>query len=115
MNQDPIATELPDLGTYSGRLFLHEPGWHVGLKVGSERTFCYMIAPGQDFYHRIFDGEIFLYRSDERICMACATRRGVITHEPKSLREPWVPLEFDTANIPIAFELNMVDETDRTA
>ena len=39
------------------RLYLHEPGWQIGLKVGSEREFCYAMAPGQDYYHRLLDGE----------------------------------------------------------
>ena len=53
-----------------------EPGWRVEMKVGNERAFCYMMAPGQDYYHRFYDGEIYLKRGDERICMACAQRRG---------------------------------------
>ena len=70
------------------RLFLYEPGWKVGMKVGSEREFCYMMAPGQDFYHRFMDGEIFLQRADERICLACAERRGLLSYTPRTLREP---------------------------
>jgi hypothetical protein len=69
------------------RLFIHEPGWRIGQKVGSIREFCYMIAPGQDFYHRLQDGELYLYHGDERICVACAQRRGLLAFEPKSLRD----------------------------
>jgi len=70
------------------RVFLHEPGWKVGLKVGSEREYCYAMAPGQDYYHRILDGEIYVHRPEERLCFACACRRGILTHAPKALREP---------------------------
>jgi hypothetical protein len=70
------------------RLFLHEAGWRVGLKSGSEREFCYMTAPGQDFYHRLQDGEVFLARGDEKLCLACAERRGLLSYEPRGLREP---------------------------
>ena len=70
------------------RFFLHEPGWRIGLKVGSEREFCYMVAPGEEHYHRIGSGELYVFNSDERLCFACAQRRGVLTHEPKGLRQP---------------------------
>jgi hypothetical protein len=75
------------------RLFLREPGWRIGLKVGSDRTFCYMVAPGQDHYHRLMDGELFLHRGDERLCLPCAARRGLLAFAPKNLREPVIPIE----------------------
>jgi hypothetical protein len=68
------------------RLFIREPGWHVHLKSGSDRMFCFLIAPGEDHYHRIGDGEIYLQRGDERICLPCADRHGLLQHEPKALR-----------------------------
>ena len=47
------------------RMFIFEPGWRVGVKTGSVRELCYMIAPGQDYYHRLLEGEIFLVRDGE--------------------------------------------------
>lgn len=76
-----------------GRIFIHEPGWQVVRKVGSTREFCYMMAPGQDYYHRLLDGELYLVLGDERICFACAERRGLLSREAKSLREPMVPVD----------------------
>ena len=69
------------------RMYLHEPGWRIGVKTGSHREFCYTMAPGEDFYHRLLDGEIFLFRTGERLCLSCASRRGLISLEPKQLRE----------------------------
>jgi hypothetical protein len=83
------------------RLYLNEPGWRIDIKSGSQREFCYMIAPGQDFYHRLRDGEIFLYRDEERLCLACAVRRGLLVREPKRLREAIIPLPFDSETIPL--------------
>jgi hypothetical protein len=78
------------------RLFLREPGWRVAQKVGSERTFCYATAPGQDHYHHIRDGELYVHRGDERLCLPCAARHGLLSFEPRPLREPLIPLgEFD--------------------
>ncbi len=67
------------------RLFLREPGWKVALKVGSERMFCYMMAPGQNYYHRLLDGEVYVTHGDERICLACASRRGLLSFEARGL------------------------------
>lgn len=71
----------------SSRLYMAEPGWRIGVKAGNDREFCYTMTPGQDFYHRLLDGEIFLYRHDEKLCLACASRRGLLVGEPRRLRE----------------------------
>ncbi len=68
------------------RLFVREPGWKVVLKVGSERMFCFLMNPGETTYHRLGDGEIYLQRGDERICIPCADRQRLLHHEPKTLR-----------------------------
>jgi hypothetical protein len=86
MNPDPRRPEGDDEPT-PRRLYLFEPGWRVAMKVGNDREFCYMMAPGQDYYHRFYDGEIYLRRGDERICMACAQRRGLLSYAPRALRE----------------------------
>lgn len=81
------------------RLFIHEPGWRIGRKSGSTREFCYMIAPGEDYYHRLLDGELFVHHRDERLCLACAERRGLISYEPKALREAPTLIEIDAADV----------------
>jgi hypothetical protein len=69
------------------RLFLFEKDWRVEVKLDSEREFCYMMAPGQDYYHRLHDGEIYLAREDEKLCLACAQRRGMLSFTPRILPE----------------------------
>jgi hypothetical protein len=80
------------------RLFLFEPGWRIGVKRTCEREFCFTITPGQDYYHRLHEGELFLERGDERLCLACAERRGLLAYEPRALRESLTSLEFDAAD-----------------
>src|SRR5262249_21663197 len=82
--RNPSESDAPAEST---RIFLREPGWRIGHKVGSVREFCYMMAPGQDYYHRLLDGEVYLYNAEERLCFACAERRGLLSREAKSLRE----------------------------
>jgi hypothetical protein len=68
------------------RLFLREPGWKVGHKHDSQREFCFQVYPGDDSHHRIAVGEMFVYSPDERLCLPCADRRGLIQFEPLALR-----------------------------
>ncbi len=85
MSYEPTPSSAPPL---AHRLFLHEPGWRVALKVGSDREFCYAMNPGQDFYHRLLEGEVYILNNEERLCLACAERRGMLSERPKGLREP---------------------------
>ena len=95
MTDEPDARDAQRPPLAQTRLFLHEPGWRIALKVGSDRTFCYMTAPGQDYYHRLLDGELYVYQGDERLCLACAGRRGLFSTESRSLRDrgPVVAIE----------------------
>ena len=75
------------------RVFLRESGWRVNMKVGSEKVFCYQVAPGEDAYHRLLDGEIYVFHGEEKLCLPCAERRGLIVFESRPLREPAAGLE----------------------
>ena len=59
------------------RLFIFEPGWRVSIKHGSHREFCYAMAPGQDYYHRLLDGELYVHHGDERLLLGLRHRGGV--------------------------------------
>jgi hypothetical protein len=63
-------------------------GWTFATKSSSEREYCYTMFPGQDFYHRLMEGELYLQGTEERLCIPCAARRGLIAFEPKVLRDP---------------------------
>jgi hypothetical protein len=94
MSTEP-SQNPPEIAPAAHRLFLHEPGWNVTLKVGSDREFCYAMAPGQDFYHRLLDGEVYLFNNEERLCLACAERRKLLSYKPKGLRDPVPVVEID--------------------
>jgi hypothetical protein len=91
------------------RMFLFEPGWRIGVKTGSHREFCYMIGPGQDFYHRLVDRELFLFRNGEKLCLPCAARRGLIAFEPKQLREAVVPFSADLEALPLELDVRRIE------
>ena len=110
MNQTSGSSNQPSLPSQddesapSRRLFIFEPGWRVGVKTGSTRELCYMIAPGQDYYHRLLDGEVFLVRDGERLCLSCASRRGLISFEPKQLREGIASVPADSDALPLELD-----------
>jgi hypothetical protein len=109
MNRDPRSTpstetEEQDDPTPPSRLFLLESGWRISIKTDSQRAYCYMMAPGQDFYHGLLDGEIFIQRGESRCCMACAIRRGLIALQPRRLPDTVVPIPTDLE--PIPFEVD---------
>lgn len=115
MTDEPSRTD-PGGEPAPRRLFLLEPGWRVGQKVGSSREFCYMMAPGQDYYHRVYDGEILIQRGDERLCLACAERRGLLSFAPKGLRQQLGAVEFTIEDSAAEIEIELqIDESDETA
>jgi hypothetical protein len=94
MNHDPDSAQrdsFPEEDSDSAapprRMFVFERGWNIGVKTGSHREHCHMMAPGQDFYHRLGNGEVFVIQDTEKLCLPCAFRRGLIAFEPKRLRE----------------------------
>jgi hypothetical protein len=97
------------------RLYLKEPGWRVGHKTDSEKAYCYMMAPGQDYYHRLLEGEIYFYHGTERLCAECAGRRGLLSHAAKPLREPPETIDLEAAERASEFDLYSPDDASRTS
>ncbi len=102
-DQDPVPAQDDEIATPK-RMYLFESSWRVGIKRGSTREFCHMTAPGQDFYHRLLDGEIYLTREGERLCFSCASRRGLISYEPRRLRDTIASVPADLEAIPLELD-----------
>ena len=79
----PDAAPLsPAADSVDNRLYLPDTGdWEACIKRDSDKIYCYQKSPGQDYYHLILSGEIFLKNGNEKLCLACALRRGVVTHD----------------------------------
>jgi hypothetical protein len=97
---DEELTEDSDV-IMSRRMYLSEPGWRIAVKSDSHREFCYSMMPGQDFYHRLLEGEIFLHRHEEKLCLACASRRGLLLAARKRLREAIIAPPVDEESVPL--------------
>jgi hypothetical protein len=71
----PSGDQPPDI-----RLYVPESKvWTARVKSNWEKEYCYAKFPGQDYLHLLLSGEIFLESKDERLCLTCALRRGVVT------------------------------------
>ena len=67
-------------GTEDARLYVSAPdGWDARLKQTWEKEYCYAQSPGQSYFHLLVRGEIYLVRDNEKYCLACALRRGILT------------------------------------
>ena len=74
--------EHPQTTLHDARLYVPIPeNWEVHLKQGWEKEYCYMQNPGEDYFHLLIAGELYLKRGSEKYCLNCAVRMGVLTTE----------------------------------
>src|SRR3974390_677153 len=74
-SQTPAA--MPD-----ARLYLPDhDGWEAVIKRDWNKEYCFSQNPGENFYHLLLSGEIYLQRGGEKYCLNCAMRHGVLTRE----------------------------------
>lgn len=77
------TAELPYRETADDdRLYLpRREGWTAHVKSGWEKEYCYQKNPGEDYFHLLLSGEIYLQRGDEKYCLNCARRMGLVTSD----------------------------------
>ena len=82
-DEPPDSVEPPQPATDDNsdrRLYVPTPeGCQARIKQGWEKQYCYSKFPGEDYFHLILNGEIYLEHAGEKLCLTCAFRRGVIT------------------------------------
>jgi len=74
-NSPPPASQTRDFRVYVPEAEV----WTARVKVGWDKEYCYAKAPGQDYLHLLLNGEIYIQSKDEKLCLSCALRRGIIT------------------------------------
>lgn len=80
-SQDGAAEEVPD-PIPDTRLYVPDhDDWDVHIKRDSERMYCYSKHPGQDWFHLILNGEIYVTHQHEKYCLRCALRMGFLTED----------------------------------
>lgn len=80
------SSEVGDRGSASesaGRLFVpaFEEGWRASIKRNWDREYCFTKHPDDEFYHLLMAGEMVLQYEEEKYCMACAMRRGLLSRD----------------------------------
>ena len=85
-NSDPTANETENDSTSDPipdtRLYVPDnEDWDVHIKRDSERMYCYSKHPGQDWFHLLLNGEIYVTRQHEKYCLRCALRMGFLTED----------------------------------
>ncbi len=46
-----------------------------------DKDYCYSKNPGEDYFHLLLCGEVYLENGEERLCLNCAVRRSVATDD----------------------------------
>jgi hypothetical protein len=74
----PYSTEPPrDL-----RLYIpNTEGVKLHAKVDASKEYCFYKNPGENYFHLLVMGEMYLEVGHERICLTCAYRHGMITDD----------------------------------
>jgi|ERR1700733_14429359 hypothetical protein len=63
-----------------GRLYVPDyAGWKAAIKHDWNKEYCFVQRPGEEFYHLLVTGEIYLQRGTEKYCLSCARRHGYVT------------------------------------
>ena len=66
--------------TSDHRLYFPAPEtWTAHVKSNSTKEYCYTKMPGEEHFHLLVKGEIYLQHQDEKLCLNCAMRQGVLT------------------------------------
>lgn len=62
------------------RLYVPKPdGWEVHIKNGWTKEYCFMQNPGEEYFHLLMHGEIYVQHGHDKYCLNCALRHGMIT------------------------------------
>lgn len=77
------------MGNDEHRLYLsNNDGWEAHVKPDASREYCYFKTPGDEHFHLLMIGEIYLQKGHEKCCLNCATRHGFITQERMHWQNP---------------------------
>lgn len=64
------------------RLYVQQSGLcRVVTKTDWNKEYCFLQHPGENHFHLLVHGEVFVQKADERYCLNCAFRLGLVTHD----------------------------------
>lgn len=69
---DPPAPAPPD-----GRLYVAGVrNWRAVVKTDFAKQYCHLKTPGEEYYHLLTGGELYLDDGESKLCLNCAVRSG---------------------------------------
>lgn len=77
---DIIAEPVTQSPRPDSRLYVpKQNGWEAVIKQSWEREHCYAKNPGEDWFHLLANGEIYVQRGAEKYCLTCALQMKILT------------------------------------
>lgn len=62
------------------RLYVpYAEGWKAAIKSSWDNEYCFSKNAGEDFFHPLMCGEIYVQRGDEKYCLSCALKHRIVT------------------------------------
>ena len=77
---EPGLTVSPTVSGVDHRLYITDPtAVEIRMKKSSEKGYCHHRFPGEEHFHLLMSGELYVARGDQKICIECALRLGYLT------------------------------------
>ena len=73
----------------------HNDGWTAVVKPNSIKEYCYYRNPGDEHFHMLMVGEVYLARGDEKVCLNCAIRQGLVSTDRLHWQRAKYPRKLD--------------------
>ena len=58
-----------------------QAGWEAAIKQTWEQEYCYSKNSGEDWFHLLANGELYIQRGTEKFCLTCALRLKILTRD----------------------------------
>jgi hypothetical protein len=80
--QPPPSLKLHEVDGDRRMYVPHPDRWDAHIKANDgNREYCYFQNPGEDFFHLLLPGEIYLQYGETKFCLNCAIRYGHVTND----------------------------------
>lgn len=82
IQRDIFVESVPSQAGRDHRLYVpKQAGWEAAIKQTWEQEYCYSKNPGEDWFHLLANGELYIHRGTEKFCLTCALRLKVLTRD----------------------------------
>ncbi|QDV51597.1 hypothetical protein [Gimesia fumaroli] len=84
MTHDPDRNQNDSASDQDARLYVpinDAENINVAVKTSSSKEYCFSKFPGQDHFHLLMHGEIYVTNGHDMFCVECAIRHGLLTRD----------------------------------